>query len=603
MMKRCVLVVALFGVVTVGAAESKAKSELVASLELASFADVQQKVTTLGTMINNPIVPMMLLTTGQQQLIKQYGQMRANAPFTWMVYASAPSKEAKAVADDFETVLVYPSADRPATMLMKHPGATKDADGTLHLLANEDNPEDRFVAFTADGMFCAYAESAAFARRAIADFARVQTARRQRAEKSLLRATVESNGLALIAAWQEHIAQEQAASSKASSKEGSLQGFLALQEAQQKRQMEKLLNFASIELSLDLNEKGLDLNGCARAKPGVKASSAAGFGLPAGAFDMVPDGAPLFFASNPLIQSGWANEGEFRADLKVCVDLVAASVAKAKQDKDGKKYGKLLDGLLKIVQDVCAQAPYPSASDWGVGALAFGPKREPYLVVAGEQAGAVQSKQISDKAMDGLVAACEEQWPGNGIMVKKADGVWTFDWSRILDLAVAESGAQDAKKEIAQAKKTVAAVLGGPASELSYGCQGTRVFSRFAPVGFVPPAPVKKSGEARFAAALPESAKDRPACAFYLSLYSMAREAVLPIMASTVNKKDADQWKAMIQSMAPAAPNSALVGAAWLRKDGSLSGVLRITADELKNFGAAFNAFTAASMSSALGDE
>lgn len=599
MMKRCALMVALFGVVAVGAAESKAKSELVASLELASFAEVQQKVTGLGTMINNPIVPMMLLTTGQQQFIKQYGQMRANAPFTWMVYASMPSKEAKSAADDFETVLVYPSSDKPATMLMKHPGATKDADGTLHLLANEDNPNDRFVAFTPDGMFCAYAEKAAFARRAIADFARVQTARKQRKAKPLLHATVESNGLALIAAWQKYVAQEQTASLK----EGSLQGFLALQEAQQKRQMEKLLSFASIELSLDLNETGLDVNGFARAKPDVKVSPAAGFGLPAGAFDVVPDGAPLFFASNPQIQSGWSNEDEFRADLKVFADLVATSVAKAKQDKDGKKYGKLLDSLQKIVQDICAQAPYPSASDWGVGALAFGPKREPYLVTVGEQAAAAQSKQVGDKALDGLVAAFEEQWPGNGIMAKKSDGVWTFNWSRILDLAATESGAQDAKKEIAQAKKTVAAVLGGTANELSYGCQGARVFSRFAPVGFVPPAPVKKSGEARFAAALPESAKDRPACAFYLSLYSMAREAVLPIMASTANKKDADQWKAMIQSMAPAAPNSALVGAAWLRKDGSLSGILRITADELKNFGAAFNAFTAATMSSALGEE
>ena len=78
------------------------------------------------------------------------------------------------------------------------------------------------------------------------------------------------------------------------------------------------------------------------------------------------------------------------------------------------------------------------------------------------------------------------------------------------------------------------------------------------------------------------------------------REAVLPLMARVASEKDAKQYGAMIAAMPAAAPNSAVAGAFWAEKDGSCRGLLRITANELKNFGAAFNAFTTASLSSAL---
>ena len=50
------------------------------------------------------------------------------------------------------------------------------------------------------------------------------------------------------------------------------------------------------------------------------------------------------------------------------------------------------------------------------------------------------------------------------------------------------------------------------------------------------------------------------------------------------------------KAMTPAEKNSALAYACWTDPNGSARAILRITANELKNFGSAFNAFTAASL-------
>ena len=83
---------------------------------------------------------------------------------------------------------------------------------------------------------------------------------------------------------------------------------------------------------------------------------------------------------------------------------------------------------------------------------------------------------------------------------------------------------------------------------------------------------------------------------FDLELYSLVRDAALPTMARVSKKKDARQYKAIKAAMPPPEPNSAIVGASWTDANGSLRSLLRITVGELKNFGAAFNAFTAASL-------
>jgi hypothetical protein len=73
-------------------------------------------------------------------------------------------------------------------------------------------------------------------------------------------------------------------------------------------------------------------------------------------------------------------------------------------------------------------------------------------------------------------------------------------------------------------------------------------------------------------------------------------------MAKVSKKKDADQYKAIIAAMPPPEANSAIVGASWTDANGAVRSLLRITAGEVKNLGAAFNAFTAASLAGADND-
>ena len=181
----------------------------------------------------------------------------------------------------------------------------------------------------------------------------------------------------------------------------------------------------------------------------------------------------------------------------------------------------------------------------------------------------------------------------------KTDTGFVIDWAEVIDIGATVSGLADdkeTKKALATARKTVATVLGDTKTVLVYKADGTRIGSRVSAPGFTPPKG-KPTGEAHVAEALPETAAARPGAVFYCSLYGLVREAVLPLMARVASEKDAKQYGAMIAAMPAAAPNSAVAGAFWAEKDGSCRG---ITANELKNFGAAFNAFTAASLSSAL---
>ena len=144
--------------------ETKSQPVLAGTAQIAPLGEVTQKVASLGTLIGNPIVPTLLLTSGQQQLVDRYGRLRADAPVTWFAYVQTPAWEIAAtnldqvaIEDMFDHVLVYPSADGPANLLLKHPGATKDADGTIHLLPSKDNPNDTYVKYAADNRCCAFA--------------------------------------------------------------------------------------------------------------------------------------------------------------------------------------------------------------------------------------------------------------------------------------------------------------------------------------------------------------------------------------------------------------------------------------------------------------
>ena len=109
--------------------------------------------------------------------------------------------------------------------------------------------------------------------------------------------------------------------------------------------------------------------------------------------------------------------------------------------------------------------------------------------------------------------------------------------------------------------------------------------------------------KAALAAALPEVAQERPAGALFFTPYAFARDVVLPLVAKFGDKDVAAQVQAMTAAMPAAAPNSAFATAGWARKDGSFRVLMRLTANEIKNLGGAFNAFTAASMSAGADDD
>ena len=531
--------------------------ELVATVELASFGDISKKAVNLGTMVNNPLLPTLLIGAGQERLAQTYGRFRSDAPMYGFVYART--------TNDVATVVVYPSADGPAKMLLDHPGATKDDDGTLRLPADEQNEAARWVTFTGDRRFCAIAPSAALARRALGDFA--ARAAPAPAARPLVRIDVTAAGL---------------------------------------RTCEQLASFAGATLTLDLDDKGLVAEGRLAARPGAPAPVGAGDALPAGALDRLPAGAPFFGAMASRLACGTTSEAAFRADLEAAAAQIQTNLAAFVQgDAKTKAYAPLAreaaDALVALLRE---GASYPAAADWTGSALVFDAQLRPAFVSAGASAAAHKAVAATTAFFDRLARAFARQWPGRKILVKAETG-FVVDWAEAIDVGAAASGLADGKetaKALATAKKTVAAVLGDTKTVLAYKADGTQIASRVAAPAFALPQG-KPTGEARVAAALPETVAARPGAAFSLSLYALAREAVLPIMARVAAEKDAKQYAAMRAAMPAAAPNSAIAGAFWAGKDGACRGILRITANELKNFGAAFNAFTAAALSSTSDDD
>lgn len=586
-MKRIALLCCLaVGSVFAATEETQSKPMLAASVELAPFGDISKKVTTLGTIINNPIVPALLIGSGQQQIAKTYGRFRSDSPMYWQIYVQTRALDIVSLDDDLEglceLVLVYPSADGVARMALNHPGSTKEADGTLHLLASEENPDERWVKFTADGKYCAFAKSAALANIAINDFAKSAAARKARAagERPLVYVEITEHGISAVRSLQKNLSKVPCGT--------------------------KVFNiYGSATFSLDLDDKGLSTETVLLPRPDAKRPATAGFSLPASVLDLVPANAPLFFFSGSQIQGEYETEAEFRTDLNSLADTIRTNlVVEVKKQKECQKYNALLDELASAISDLLREVPYPSTTDWASFALAFDGNRHPYIEEHGNMVKLKEANAMGTKFFDRIIAALERQWPGKKLISKLPDGI-AIDWSAVIDVAAAESGVKsDGKeaKEIANAQQTIAKVLGGTKTELRGTINGTQFSNRVA-APEVKPSEAKPNGEARVAAALPEVAANRPGTIFYFSLYNLVREVVLPTMAKFAAKKDAAQYQTMITAMAPAEKNSAIAGATWTGKDGSRRTLVRLTASELKNFGAAFNAFTAASMSSALGDD
>ena len=187
-----------------------------------------------------------------------------------------------------------------------------------------------------------------------------------------------------------------------------------------------------------------------------------------------------------------------------------------------------------------------------------------------------------------VAEAIGKKWPG----ILSANGLTlSVDWAKLIDVVAAET--KGSQESVDTAKKVVAKLLGGTTSEISTVSPSPTSFRTFIGTkGFTPPPAV--SGEQRLAAALPEVVAKRPSGAFYLSLYSFARDNVMPIALKVLPEDKAKVVRSIVAVMPKASDNGAIAGAYWSRKDGSSSFLLRVTKGEIQSIGAAANAIIAA---------
>ena len=117
------------------AAGGASKTELVGSVEFASFSDYQKKIVDLGTTINNPIVSMMAVPVIQSNLTETFGNFRPDSPMKLLCYAdvAAVRKALTTDSDDFGDdaiggAFVYPCAEGVAKFVENHPEAKKKSE-------------------------------------------------------------------------------------------------------------------------------------------------------------------------------------------------------------------------------------------------------------------------------------------------------------------------------------------------------------------------------------------------------------------------------------------------------------------------------------------
>lgn len=590
-----------------------AKPEQVATAELASFTDISEKLKVLGTMINNPMVPTLLLGSSQQQLTQMYGRFRTDSPIYWQYYVDFEkfAKSRDRANGDFEvnkwidSVIIYPSADGIAKMILNNPGTEKLDDDTLHITSGE---KERWVKFSADGKYCSIAESVDFARCAIADFDAAAGMRNVRfnTKRPIGRVDILERGLKFI----EEVSSVDDCANLNEAQKGksgfkSWQRLLAFQEKRNKSQLSR--RYSNATLLLDLNSDGLTSFCEFKAKPGVKASAIAGNGLSAGVLNDMTADTSLFFAGLTLFQGSfeWENEAAFNADKNEIADIIRNDfVADVKGCKELNKYSAALVEIAKSFADTVLTMEYPAVDDWVSMALDFNSEKHPSLRSRGKARNAAKLHENRIRLMDRVEAILEKQWPGTKIVTKNQSG-HVVDWAAAIDVAVAES--EEAKspemvKAVKNAKETLTQFLGSTSTEIAVKISGDNYEGHLAVPGFKRAAK-PGVGEALVKAALPEIEKDRPGVVAYLPLYSIVRDIVLPTMANRASKEEAKQNRAMIAAMPPPGPNSAIATAGWVGKDNSLRVLLRITANEIKNYGMAVNAFTAASLSGASQDE
>ncbi len=517
--------------------ETHSKPVLAASVEMAPFAQIRRKLTTLGALVNNPIVPMALAPVVKSAIEEEMGSFRPDAAVQIRIYVYQPAWQ---VAATSEVVYAVEDVVKTETLYVDPPKAP-------HPLVRAEVTVAGLVAL--DDYLTQSGEADKRARKAMGD----------------------------SIPWPDLLLR-------------------LMDENHDPASDVELRDYVKARLSLDLDGRGLSFDLAMEPGPRAKRSPAAGFRLPSGALDGVPDGAPMVFAVNEALWSRCADENEWKASMESSARFWEGLARHALKKPGMRKYESVLKGVCGAVAECLRDSSFPDPADWSVSALALGPRREPYIVQDGASAAARRDDAIDARFLDAIAAAVEKQWPGRGL-ARASDGRLTVDYAAVLDVAAAESQVKGAERELAQAKRRVAEILGSTKGEIAVFPQAGTAHSFVAgPAGFRRPVPRKPTGEARLAAALPETTADRPSCVGMVSCYAIMRELVLPTAVEFVSKRDQALCRSIVQSMPRAELDSTIACAYWARPDGSHRFLLRVTAEELKNYGAVYNVISSAQM-------
>ena len=134
-------------------------ADAVWTVELKSFDAVQKRQVNIGKAVGNSMLPMLLVSFTQQRLVKMFGKMRAADAVRWVGF---PDGEGSA-----DVVMVYPSVDKVAKMVLNHPGAEKISPDTVLLPEDEGRMMPTYAVFSRDFSHCAFARTAELARAAL----------------------------------------------------------------------------------------------------------------------------------------------------------------------------------------------------------------------------------------------------------------------------------------------------------------------------------------------------------------------------------------------------------------------------------------------------
>ena len=519
--------------------ETHSKPVLAASVDVAPFAEIRQRLQSLGTLVNNPIVPMALVPAIQSAIQEEMGSFRPDSAITVRTYVYQPAWQIAATS-----TVEYAAEDLMKTEV-------------------------------------AYADPA-------------------KAPRPLMRAEITATGLNALEDFLSQAAAEEKRARKAMGDE--ISGFdlfcRLLDESNDPSGEIDLRAYSRARFAFDLDGNGLSLDFALEPGPGAKRFPAAGFRLPTGALDGVPDNALCVLAFNDMLWGMCGDEKTWKASLESSVRFWDGLVNHLVKKPDGQKYAPFLKDMSSAIAACLRESSFPDPADWSVSAFALGPRREPYVVLDGVSAAARRGDAIDARLLNAVAAAVEKQWPGRGL-VRASNGRMIVGYVAVVDVGAAEAKVKGAERELAQAKKRLGAILGATKGEIAVLPQAGKAHSAYiGPVGFRRPVSQKPQGEARLAAVLPEAVAGRPSCFGMISCYAVMREFVLPAAVGFVPKKNQDLYRTVVQSMPHAGVDSALACAYWARPDGAHRFLLRVTAEELKNYGAMYNVFSAMRLSS-----